>query len=339
MASAKKLDLALQGGGAHGAYTWGVLDRLLEDDRIDIEGISGTSAGAMNGVVMADALTRGGKETARQALRDFWKAVSRAGMASPIRRSPMDVLTGNWSLDHSPGYVAMDLMTRLVSPYQLNPLNLNPLRDIVASHIDFDRVRQCDQLKLFIAATNVRTGKQRVFRREEMSVDAVMASACLPFMFQAVEIDGEAFWDGGYMGNPALFPLMEECSARDILLVQINPIRRDELPTTASAIMNRLNEITFNAALIKEVRMIALLKHALEEQGIENCYQQALFHRISGDKALEGLSVSSKMNAEWPFLCHLFDQGRAAAELWLNEHFEAIGERSTLDIDAVYLHG
>ncbi len=316
-----------------------MLDRLLEDDRIDIEGISGTSAGAMNGVVMADALTRGGKETARQALRDFWKAVSRAGMASPIRRSPMDVLTGNWSLDHSPGYVAMDLMTRLVSPYQLNPLNLNPLRDIVASHIDFDRVRQCDQLKLFIAATNVRTGKQRVFRREEMSVDAVMASACLPFMFQAVEIDGEAFWDGGYMGNPALFPLMEECSARDILLVQINPIRRDELPTTASAIMNRLNEITFNAALIKEVRMIALLKHALEEQGIENCYQQALFHRISGDKALEGLSVSSKMNAEWPFLCHLFDQGRAAAELWLNEHFEAIGERSTLDIDAVYLHG
>ncbi|WP_218313711.1 patatin-like phospholipase family protein [Halomonas sp. 18071143] len=339
MASAKKLDLALQGGGAHGAYTWGVLDRLLEDDRIDIEGISGTSAGAMNGVVMADALTRGGKETARQALRDFWKAVSRAGMASPIRRSPMDVLTGNWSLDNSPGYVAMDLMTRLVSPYQLNPLNLNPLRDIVASHIDFDRVRQCDQLKLFIAATNVRTGKQRVFRREEMSVDAVMASACLPFMFQAVEIDGEAFWDGGYMGNPALFPLMEECSARDILLVQINPIRRDELPTTASAIMNRLNEITFNAALIKEVRMIALLKHALEEQGIENCYQQALFHRISGDKALEGLSVSSKMNAEWPFLCHLFDQGRAAAELWLNEHFEALGERSTLDIDAVYLHG
>ncbi|GGW46284.1 patatin-like phospholipase family protein [Vreelandella hamiltonii] len=339
MASAKKLDLALQGGGAHGAYTWGVLDRLLEDDRIDIEGISGTSAGAMNGVVMADALTRGGKETARQALRDFWKAVSRAGMASPIRRSPMDVLIGNWSLDNSPGYVAMDLMTRLVSPYQLNPLNLNPLRDIVASHIDFDRVRQCDQLKLFVAATNVRTGKQRVFRREEMSVDAVMASACLPFMFQAVEIDGEAFWDGGYMGNPALFPLMEECSARDILLVQINPIRRDELPTTASAIMNRLNEITFNAALIKEVRMIALLKHALEEQGIENCYQQALFHRISGDKALESLSVSSKLNAEWPFLCHLFDQGKAAAELWLNEHFEAIGERSTLDIDAVYLHG
>lgn len=338
MVQTKKLDLALQGGGAHGAYTWGVIDRLLEDDRIEIEGISGTSAGAMNGVVMADALTRGNKETARKALHDFWHAVSRAGMASPIRRTPLDVLTGNWSLDHSPGYIAMDLMSRLVSPYQFNPLNINPLRDIVAEQVDFERVRRCEQLKLFVAATNVRTGKQRVFRREEMSVDAVMASACLPFVFQAVEIDGEAYWDGGYMGNPALFPLMEECSARDILLVQINPIRREDVPTSASAIMNRLNEITFNAALIKEVRMIALLKHALDEQGIENCYQQALFHRISGEQALNSLSVSSKMNAEWPFLCHLFDQGRAATERWLAEHFAALGNYSSLDIDAVYLH-
>ncbi|NDL71191.1 patatin-like phospholipase family protein [Vreelandella alkaliphila] len=338
MSQAKKLDLALQGGGAHGAYTWGVIDKLLEDDRIEIEGISGTSAGAMNGVVMADALTRGNKETARKALHDFWQAVSRAGMSSPIRRSPLDMLTGNWSLDHSPGYIAMDLMSRLVSPYQLNPLNINPLRDIVAEHVDFERVRRCEQLKLFVAATNVRSGKQRVFRREEMSVDAVMASACLPFVFQAVEIDGEAYWDGGYMGNPALFPLMEECSARDILLVQINPVSRDEVPTSASAIMNRLNEITFNSALIKEVRMISMLKRTLDEQGVENCYQQALFHRISGEQALEDLSVSSKMNSEWAFLCYLFDQGRAAAERWLETHFDAIGERSTLDIEAVYLH-
>ncbi|MBE0463488.1 MAG: patatin-like phospholipase family protein [Halomonadaceae bacterium] len=338
MTQVKKLDLALQGGGAHGAYSWGVIDRLLEDDRIEIEGISGTSAGAMNGVVMADALTRGDKLLARQALTDFWQAVSRAGMASPVRRSPMDIWTGNWSLDHSPGYIAMDIMTRLVSPYQFNPLNVNPLREIVAEHIDFERVRQCDQLKLFVAATNVRTGKQRVFRREEMSLDAVMASACLPLMFQAVEIDGEAYWDGGYMGNPALFPLMEECSSRDILLVQINPISRDTVPTSASSILNRLNEITFNAALIKEIRMIALLQHALEEQGITNCYQQALFHRISGEQALEELSVSSKLNSEWAFLSYLFEQGRAAAQRWLDEHFEAIGNHSTLDIDSVYLH-
>ncbi|MCO7245684.1 patatin-like phospholipase family protein [Halomonas sp. Mc5H-6] len=333
----KSLDLALQGGGSHGAYTWGVIDRLLADSRVEIEGISGTSAGAMNGVVMADALTRGDKETAREALRDFWQAVSRAGMASPIRRSPLDKLTGNWSLEHSPGYIAMDLMSRLVSPYQFNPLNVNPLREIVAERIDFDRVRRCEQLKLFVTATNVRTGKQRVFRRHEMSLDAVMASACLPFVFQAVEIDGEAYWDGGYMGNPALFPLMEECSARDILLVQINPIRRDTLPTTASAIMNRLNEITFNSALIKEVRMIAMLKQVLDAQGIENCYQQALFHRISGEGALLPLSVSSKLNAEWPFLCHLFEQGHAAADRWLEDNIDALGERSTLDIDDVYL--
>lgn len=338
MTQVKKLDLALQGGGAHGAYSWGVIDRLLEDERIEIEGISGTSAGAMNGVVMADALTRGDKTLARQALKDFWQAVSRAGMASPIRRSPMDVWTGNWSLDRSPGYLAMDIMTRLVSPYQFNPLNINPLRRIVAEHIDFERVRRCKQLKLFVTATNVRSGKQRVFRREEMSLDAVMASACLPLIFQAVEIDGEAYWDGGYMGNPALFPLMEECSSRDILLVQINPISRETVPTSAAAIMNRLNEITFNSALIKEIRMIALLQHALEEQGIENCYQQALFHRISGEQALEELSVSSKLNSEWAFLCHLFDQGRAAAERWLNENFTAIGEYSTLDVDSVYLH-
>ncbi|MBZ5487362.1 patatin-like phospholipase family protein [Halomonas aquamarina] len=338
MTQTKKLDLALQGGGAHGAYSWGVIDRLLEDERIEIEGISGTSAGAMNGVVMADAFTRGDKTLARQALKAFWQAVSRAGMASPIRRSPVDIWTGNWSLDGSPGYLAMDIMTRLVSPYQFNPMNINPLRKIVEAHIDFERVRRCDQLKLFVTATNVRSGKQRVFRREEMSLDAVMASACLPQIFQAVETDGEAYWDGGYMGNPALFPLLEECSARDILLVQINPISRDTVPTSAAAIMNRLNEITFNSALIKEIRMIALLQHALQEQGIENCYQQALFHRISGEKALEELSVSSKLNSEWAFLSHLFEQGRAAAGRWLEDNFSAIGQRSTLDIDSVYLH-
>ncbi|MGM0638778.1 MAG: patatin-like phospholipase family protein, partial [Pseudomonadota bacterium] len=188
MTETKRIDLALQGGGSHGAFTWGVMDRLLEDPRIEIEGISGTSAGAMNGVVMADALTRGDRDTARQALHDFWQAVSRAGMASPIRRSPLDMLTGSWSLDHSPGYVAMDLMSRLVSPYQFNPFNLNPLRDIVSERVDFERVRRCQDLKLFVTATNVRSGKQRIFTREEMSLDAVMASACLPAVFQAVEI-------------------------------------------------------------------------------------------------------------------------------------------------------
>lgn len=337
MSEVKRIDLALQGGGAHGAFTWGVLDTLLEDPRIEIEGISGTSAGAMNGVVIADALTRGDEETAREALHDFWAAVSRAGMSSPIKRTPLDVWLGNWSLDHSPGYIAMDLLSRLVSPYQFNPLNLNPLRDIVAERIDFERVRRCEDLKLFVAATNVRSGKQRIFTREEMSVDAVMASACLPTIFQAVEIDGEAYWDGGYMGNPTLLPLMRYCGSRDIVIVQINPIYRDELPTSASAIMNRLNEITFNASLIKEVRLIDALQRLARDGGADiGCYDGTLFHRIGGDDALAGLSVSSKLNAEWSFLCHLRDQGRHTASAWLAEHVESLGQRSTLDVESVY---
>ncbi|MFO8045883.1 MAG: patatin-like phospholipase family protein [Halomonas sp.] len=337
MTETKRIDLALQGGGSHGAFTWGVMDRLLEDPRIEIEGISGTSAGAMNGVVMADALTLGDRDTARQALHDFWQAVSRAGMASPIRRSPLDMLTGSWSLDHSPGYVAMDLMSRLVSPYQFNPFNLNPLRDIVSERVDFERVRRCQDLKLFVTATNVRSGKQRIFTREEMSLDAVMASACLPAVFQAVEIDGEAYWDGGYIGNPSLMPLMEHCGSRDIMIVQINPIYREELPTSAAAIMNRLNEITFNAALIKEVRMIAMVQRLLGDHGVDiGCLGGTLFHRIAGDDTLGKLSVSSKLNAEWPFLCHLRDEGRRTAEEWLAVNFEDLGQRSTLDVESVY---
>ncbi|TFH85089.1 patatin-like phospholipase family protein [Billgrantia azerbaijanica] len=339
MSQTKRIDLALQGGGAHGAFTWGVLDRLLEEPRIAIEGISGTSAGAMNGVVIADALVRGDEATARAALHDFWAAVSRAGMASPIRRSPLDVWLGNWSLDHSPGYVALDLMSRLVSPYQFNPLNLNPLRDVVADHVDFDRVRACESLTLFVTATNVRSGKQRVFAREELSLDAVMASACLPFLFQAVVIDGDAYWDGGYMGNPALLPLVEQCTASDIVIVQINPVYRDELPTTAADILNRLNEITFNASLIKEVRLLAMLQQLLDEHDVRlPGYRETLFHRISADEALADLSASSKLNAEWAFLCHLRDRGREAAEAWLAEHFDALGKRSTLDVESVYLH-
>ncbi|MGJ7458999.1 patatin-like phospholipase family protein [Halomonas sp. RA08-2] len=337
MTDTKRIDLALQGGGSHGAFTWGVMDRLLEDPRIEIEGISGTSAGAMNGVVMADALTRGDRDTARQALHDFWEAVSRAGRSSPIQRSPLDKLMGNWSLDHSPGYIAMDLMSRLVSPYQLNPFDLNPLRDIVSERVDFERVRQCPDLKLFVTATNVRSGKQRIFTREEMSVDAVMASACLPTVFKAVEIDGEAYWDGGYMGNPSLMPLMEHCASGDIVIVQINPIYREELPTSAAAIMNRLNEITFNAALIKEVRMISTVQRLLGDHGVDiGSIGGTFFHRIAGDDTLGKLSVSSKLNSEWPFLCHLRDEGRRTAEAWLADNFEELGSRSTLDVESVY---
>ncbi|SFH17789.1 patatin-like phospholipase family protein [Modicisalibacter xianhensis] len=338
MPHTKAIDLALQGGGAHGAFTWGVLDYLLESPQVRIEAISGTSAGAMNGVVMADALTRGGEPAAREALRGFWQAVSRAAMLSPIRRTPLDIWMGNWSLDYSPGYLALDFMSRVVSPYQFNPLNVDPLREIVTDLVDFERVRQCEYLNLYVCATNVRTGKQRIFSREEMTCDALMASACLPFLHQAVEIDDEAYWDGGYMGNPALFPLMEECRARDIVIVQINPIQRDKIPHTAAEILNRLNEITFNASLIKEIRTVAMLKRLIHENEVDiACYRDALFHRINADTTLEGLSVSSKLNAEWAFLCRLRDAGRQAARAWLEASYDALGEHSTLDIDEVYM--
>jgi NTE family protein len=226
-----------------------------------------------------------------------------------------------------------------VSPYDLNPLDINPLRDLIKTQVDFDCVRKCAGIKLFVAATNVRTGKQKIFRREEMTADMVMASACLPFLYKAVEIDGEAYWDGGYMGNPALFPLIEECDARDLIIVQINPIRREELPRKAADIFNRLNEISFNTSLIKEVRSIALLKKLIEEEGLDRKrYKDMLIHRINADSELKPLSVSSKLNAEWAFLEHLHDVGFRTTDAWLAENFEALGKRSTLDIDSVYVH-
>ncbi|RFA29386.1 patatin [Alkalilimnicola ehrlichii] len=339
MANRKTVELALQGGGAHGAYTWGVIDRLLEDDAIHIEGICGTSAGAMNAVVVADGLQRDGKPGAQASLRRFWKAVSDAAQWSPIQRTPLDRLLGRWTLDYSPGYILMDLMSRVISPYDLNPLNLNPLRDLLIEHVDFDCVRRCQGIKLFVAATNVRTGKQKIFRREEMTADKVMASACLPFLFKAVEIDGEAYWDGGYMGNPALFPLVEECDAQDLIIVQINPIKRHDIPRSANEIQNRVNEISFNASLIKEVRTLALLKRLIQEENLDRKrYKDMLIHRISADAELEPLSVSSKLNAEWAFLQHLHDVGFRAADNWLTQNYDALGKRSTLDIESVYVH-
>jgi NTE family protein len=338
LAKPKMIELALQGGGAHGAFTWGVLDRLLEDDRIVIEGICGTSAGAMNAVVVADGLDTGGKEGARQALERFWSGVNQAGIFSPFKRTWIDRLLGRWTLDYSPGYICFDTLSRLVSPYQLNPFNINPLRDLISSLVDFEHVRHAEGIKLFVVATNVRTGKQKIFRRQEMTVDMVLASACLPFVYQAVEIDDEAYWDGGYMGNPALFPLVDDCQSRDIVIVQINPLYREELPRTAPDILNRINEITFNASLIKEVRSIAILKELIKAANLENQrFRDALFHRIHADNELKALGVSSKLNTEWEFLTHLHDIGYRTASNWLDEYYDDIGKRSTLDIEAVYL--
>ncbi|HSS62927.1 MAG TPA: patatin-like phospholipase family protein [Gammaproteobacteria bacterium] len=336
----KPINLALQGGGAHGAFTWGVLDCLLEDGRVHIEAISGTSAGAMNAVVVADGLMQAGEEGARIALHAFWKAVSDSARTSPIRRTPIDALMGSWNLDYSPAFQLFDLVTRMASPYALNPLNINPLRDLLAEQVDFDRVRSCDKMKLFVSATNVETGRVRVFDRRELTPEAVMASACLPYIFQAVEVDGVPYWDGGYMGNPVLFPFFRHCRSDDVVVVQINPIIREGTPKTAREILNRVNEITFNSSLLREFRAIDFVDRLLEEGRIDKeRYKHVLVHRIDADEEITPLGASSKLNAEWPFLSHLFDVGREAAKSWLNGNFEDLGKRSTLNIRELFDDG
>ena len=257
------VDLALQGGGAHGAFTWGVLDRLLEEPWLRVDRISGTSAGAMNAAVLADGHAAGGAKGARAALEAFWRSVSRAAEFSPLRRTPLDVILGRWTLDYSPAFVAMDLASRLFSPYDLNLGGPNPLREILAQSIDFQRLARAP-IEVFVTATNVRTGRGRVFRNSEITPEVMLASSCLPTLFQAVEIGGESYWDGGYSGNPTITPLVRECSSDDIILVQINPVEREGTPRTARQILNRLNEVSFNAVLLKELRMIALLRQVAD---------------------------------------------------------------------------
>jgi len=327
------VDLGLQGGGAHGAFTWGVLDRLLEEPWITYDGISGTSAGAMNAVVMADGLTVGGLEGARAALEAFWKRVSDAARMSPLRRGPLEILTGTWTLDYSPIFAAMDLASRVMSPYDI-PFASNPLTKILAESVDFDRIASAP-IKLFVTATNVRTGRGRIFRNAELTPDVLLASACLPTMFQAVEIDGEAYWDGGYAGNPSMSPLIRECTSSDTILVQINPIERPGTPRSAREIHNRLNEIAFNSVLLKELHAGALLQHVTDPGTGEGAiWARMRVHRIASDVMLE-LGYSSKLIAEWPFFVMLRDEGRKAASAFLDAHGKDLGVRSTLDLDAL----
>jgi NTE family protein len=328
------VDLALQGGGAHGAFTWGVLDRFLDDDRLRIEGISGTSAGAMNAAVLADGHAAGGREGAQLALHDFWRRVSDGARLSPFRRSPLDVMLGRWTMDTSPVFLAFDLAARLFSPYDLNPMGSNPLRDILADSVDFDRVAR-SPIRLFVTATNVRTGRGRVFRNAELTPDVLLASACLPTLFQAVEIDGEPYWDGGYAGNPTITPLVRECSASDTVLVQVNPVERAGTPRSARDILNRLNEVSFNATLLKELRMIAVLRQVANAGNCEGARWASMrIHRIASE-AMVDLGYSSKLNAEWEFLCLLRDEGRRCAEAFLDAHEHDLGHRSSYDLDVL----
>ena len=328
------VDFALQGGGSHGAFTWGVLDRLLEDPRMCVDGISGTSAGAMNAAALSYGYAKGGADGAREALEHFWASVAKAAQYSPFRRGPMDILAGRWSFDYSPAYLAFDLASRMFSPYDLNPLALNPLRQVLADCIDFERL-VASPVKVFVTATNVRTGLGRLFRNAELTPDVLLASACLPTMFQAIEIDGDPYWDGGFLGNPTMTPLVRECQASDTILIQINPVERSSTPRTSQEIFDRVNEISFNAPLLKELRMIAILRQVSDPGQSESAmWADMRIHRITSN-IVPGLGASSKLNAEWEFLCMLRDEGRRCAEEFMRDHGSALGERSTFDLDSL----
>lgn len=329
----KPINLALQGGGAHGAFTWGVLDRLLDDERVSFDGTVATSAGAMNAAVMAYGLAEGGREGAKTALAGFWRRISQAAGTGPLQPSLFDRMANNRSLQFSPVFMWFDIVSRLMSPYQFNPLNINPLRRALEQSVDFEVIHRKADLKLFVCATNVRSGKIKVFDHTELSLDAVMASACLPNLFQAVEIDGEAYWDGGYMGNPAIYPLIYNCDSRDVLVVHVNPMYRHEVPTSASEIINRINEISFNSSLMREMRAIAFVTRLIDENAASSSrLKRMLIHSISADDVMADLSASSKLNADWSFLTSLFEAGREHAAGWLERNFDALGERSTVDI-------
>jgi NTE family protein len=335
----RKINLALQGGGAHGAFTWGVLDHILEDARLEIEGISGASAGAVNAVMLADGLARGGAEEARKRLADFWRGASVDGKLPKLQRAVVDRLFSFLPFEGSPVPAWFDALSPYFSPYDLNPLNINPLRELIERFVDFDAMRADNGHPLFIAATNVHTGRLRVFPREKITADVVMASACLPLLFRAVEIDGVPYWDGGYMGNPAIFPFFRATETEDVLVVQINPVQRHMTPTSASEIMNRINEITFNSSLLREYRAIDFVTRLIDQGRLrrgtgKGKYRRINLHRVALDDAFRSLPPGSKVNSDYDFFEMLRNGGRRAMRNFLDAHFDDIGARSTLDFRA-----
>ncbi len=332
------ISLALQGGGAHGAFTWGVLDQLLMDERLRIEAVTATSAGAMNAAMMAYGLATGGRDEARKLLRIFWRRVSQASSMSMLQATPFEKMMGARSLDYSPSFMAMDMMTRFFSPYQLNWFDVNPLRNIVAEMVDFDYLAKHNPIKLFVNATQVKTGKVKVFGPEALTLDMVMASACLPFLFKAVEVDGEPYWDGGYSGNPAIFPLFYHCQSSDVVLVQINPMVREMVPTKAPEIIDRINEISFNSNLMSEMRAIDFVSRLIHSGHLDaKSYKPMLVHMIEAPAVLGEYDYSTKLNADWDFLVHLHDAGVQAATEWVDANFDKLGVESSAPIRETFL--
>lgn len=333
----KAINIALQGGGSHCALSWGILDKLLEDGRIKIDSISATSASAMNAIVLAHGLATGGNDGAREALYQFWKKISEAGLKyNPVRKTPIEEFWGI-SIENSMSYFLFNLLTKTFSPYQLNPFNFNPLRDILQESVDFDLIKSSKLLKIYISATNVKTGKIKVFDNNDISIDAVMASACLPLMFQSVNIDNEFYWDGGFMGNPAIYPLIYNSDCNDILILHINPIYRDQMPGTAAEILNRMNEISFNSSLLREMRAIAFVTKLIKNDWIKEEYTKNLksiyIHAIRADVTMQNFSVASKLSPDWAFINHLFNEGYRQGNEWLLRNFNSVGKKTTIDID------
>jgi NTE family protein len=334
----KHVSLALQGGGAHGAFTWGVLDRLLEIDEIVAEGICGTSAGAVNAVTLAYGLHIGGPDKAKELLEQLWKQIAKYG-SYLFKPAAWDQTMNFGNMNYSPAYMWFNSMQQAFSPYQLNPFNYNPLRDVLLDLIDFKELRHYNTKKLFVCATNVKSNRARVFHNHEITVEAVLASACLPFLFQAVEIDGEYYWDGGYMGNPPLTPLIAETSNHDVVLVKINSINIHKLPVTARDIAERVNEISFNSSLINEMHLVHYRNELLRRgMTLPEQNREIFVHCISGYDVLDPLSYSSKLNTSYDFLLYLKEQGRRIADKWLDEEYDKVGIRSTFDIEEHFLN-
>lgn len=334
----KHISLALQGGGSHGAFTWGVMHRLMSDPNIYIDGISGTSAGAMNAVVFADGFLKGRRQGAIDALEQFWTRIANlSGMPRAVMRG-IPGLSDGWTVDRDPAFMMMDIMTRIWSPAQLNPMKLNPLRELLDELVDFAGLRNRPDVKLFVTASNVRTCKSRLFRTPELTAQTLMASACLPMMFEAVEIEGEFYWDGGYLGNPAIYPLIHECASSDVVIVQINPLSRPDVPVSSREILNRINEMTFNASLVREMAGIATITSLVETGKLkDDRYTAVRFHQISAEAELAKYGALSKMNTERAFLQHLHRLGYETADLWLAQNFQRIGWESTLDVLNTFL--
>jgi len=342
-AGAKSLNLALQGGGAHGAFEWGVLDAFLEDERIQFDGICATSAGSLNALAITYGLAIGGRGTAQASLENMWREISKAGaLYSPIRKMPWDGFFKQGQIaEEAFSFAMFELFTNALSPYQFNPFNINPLRKILEKCFDLKKIQDCKHIKMFITATDVYSGKARVFGNDEITMDVILASACLPFLYQAVEIHGRPYWDGGYVGNPSLWPLFYYTDTLDLCVVHLNPLERHQLPKTAYEITNRVNEITFNTSLLAELRAIAFVNKLIEEDWLKPAQKKRLrhirLHAIRADHELKNFSVASKFQTDWPFLTAMRDYGRTAAKHWIHDHYDTIGKKGTVDIKDEFL--